>query len=203
MIGLDINDSVIVEQQKAIEAALSTNPKTQKVLQKLIRKAVLEVRAGIMNNVPFNDPRESRKAIRTAVYKQILGANINIYQSRKAHAPSNYEPPRTLRQGQRGGNRLPRSQRTNTVMHYGPYDRGFILRFQNDGTANRNITKLVRVEGTNKYKWSSMGGTYGNRGRIVARHWFKNSAEHYLVAQVDKLASIIDTELAAMLNNKQ
>ena len=44
MIELDVNDSVIVEQRKVLEAALSTNPKTQKALQKLIRQALKDVR---------------------------------------------------------------------------------------------------------------------------------------------------------------
>ena len=44
MIRLEINDAVIVEQKQVLEQALSTNPKTQKALQKLIRKALMEVR---------------------------------------------------------------------------------------------------------------------------------------------------------------
>lgn len=203
MIALDVNDSIVVEQRKVLEQALSTNPKTQKALQKLIREVVMEARAKIMQRVPFNDPRDARKSIRTAVYKKILGANINIYNSHRAHGHSDYEPPRKLRPGQRGGNRRTRSVRTNTVMHYGPYDRGFILRFLNDGTTDRNITKLTRVEGTNKYRWSSLGGTYGNRGRIAPRHWFKGLSEEMLVAQADKLANLIDTELEAILNKKK
>jgi hypothetical protein len=200
MFKLDINDSVVVEQRQVLEQALSTNPKTQKALQKLIRQVVMEARAKVIQHVPFNDPREARKSIRTAVYKKILGANINIYNSRKAHGRTDYEPPRTLRYGQRGGNRRKRSVRTDTVMHYGPYDRGFILRFINDGTADRNITKLTRVEGTNKYRWSSLGGTYGNRGRIAPRHWFKGLSEEMLVAGADNLANLIDDELYEILN---
>jgi len=200
MFQVDINDSVVVQQRQVLEQALSTNPKTQKALQKLIRQIIMEARAKIMQRVPFNDPRDARKSIRTAVYKKILGANINIYNSRKAHGRTDYEPPRKLRPGQRGGNRRPRSVRTDTVMHYGPYDRGFILRFINDGTADRNITKLTRVEGTNKFRWSSLGGTYGYRGRIAPRNWFKGLSEEMLVAQADKLANLIDDELEAMLN---
>ena len=33
MVGLEVNDAIILEQQKVLEAALSTNPKTQKALQ--------------------------------------------------------------------------------------------------------------------------------------------------------------------------
>ena len=40
MIALDINDNVLVEQRKVLEQALSTNPKTQKALQKLIQQVL-------------------------------------------------------------------------------------------------------------------------------------------------------------------
>jgi hypothetical protein len=206
MIGLEVNDAVILEQQKVLEAALSTNPKTQKALQKLIRKALMEVRPELVSaarGAMGSDPRGAAQGIRLSVYKKILGGNVNILNSRKAGKPTTYEPPRKLQPGQRGGNRVPRGKRTDTVMHYGPYDRGFILRFQNDGTANRNITKLTRVEGTNKYRWSSLGGTYGNRGSIKARHWFKGLSEEMLVAKADELANLIDTELENILNKKK
>ena len=203
MFGLEVNDAVVVGQRQVLEQAMSTNPKTQKALQKLIRQVIMEARAKVLQAFPLNDPRQSRKSVRTMVYKKILGANINIYQSRKAHGRSDYEPPRTLRPGQRGGNRRPRSVRTDTVMHYGPYDRGWILRFHNDGTQQRNIQKLTeykRADGTSKFRWSSNGGTYGNRGSLKALHWFKGAAEERLVAAADTLALMIDEELETMLN---
>ena len=95
MIGLEVNDAVIVEQRKVLEQALSTNPKTQKALQNLIRRVVMEARAkvvGAAENAMKDDPRHAARAVRTAVYKKILGANINIYNSRKAHGTSNYTP---------------------------------------------------------------------------------------------------------------
>ena len=49
MIGLEFNDTVIVEQRKVLEQALSTNPKTQKALQKLIRRVVMEARAKVVS----------------------------------------------------------------------------------------------------------------------------------------------------------
>ena len=85
MIGLEVNDAVIVEQRKVLEQALSTNPKTQKALQKLIRRVVMEARSKVVSaaeNAIKNDPRHAARAVRTAVYKKILGANINIYNSR-------------------------------------------------------------------------------------------------------------------------
>ena len=130
MIGLEINDAVVLEQQQILEKALSTNPKTQKALQKLIRQVIMEARAKVISSEKFKngDPRGARNAVRTAVYKKILGANINIYNSRKAHGSTSYEPPRKGLP-KRGGNRRERSPRTARIMSYDALDRGFILRW--------------------------------------------------------------------------
>ena len=193
MIGFEFNDTVILEQQKLLEAALSTNPKTQKALQKLIRKALMEVRPELVSaarGAMGSDPRGAANGIRTAVYKKILGGNVNILNMRrKAGNPTSYEPPRKLKPGQRGGNRVPRGKRTDTVMHYGPHDRQFILRFINSGTSDRMA--------------GSRGGRLsGNRGSIAARNFFGSAGSSALTKAADKLATLIDTELEAMLNKK-
>ena len=193
MIGLEVNDAVILEQQKVLEAALSTNPKTQKVLQKLIRKALMEVRPELVSaarGAMASDPRGAAHGIRTAVYKKILGGNVNILNMRKrAGAPTSYEPPRKLQPHQRGGNRVPRGKRTDTVMHYGPHDRQWILRFINSGTSDR-------MAGTRGGRLS------GNRGSIAARNFFGSAGASALTKASDNLATLIDTELEAMLNKK-
>ena len=186
MVSLEINDAVVLEQKEVLEKALSTNPKTQKALQKLIQQVIKEAREQVVNSVNFDngDPRGAAHSIRRSVYKKILGANINIYNSRKAGRPTSYEPPRKLREGQRGGNRLPRSRDTQRMMHYGPNDRGMVLRWVNSGTGGRT-TK------------------YGNRGSIAARNWFQARGQAALNKAVDTLANLIDTELEAMLNKKK
>ena len=193
MFGIDINDTIILEQQKVLEAALSTNPKTQKALQKLVRQALMEVRPELVSaarGAMENDPRGAAHGIRTAVYKKILGGNINILDMRKkAGTPTSYEPPRKLQPGQRGGNRVPRGSRTDSVMHYGPHDRQWILRFINSGTKDRTA-------GTRGGRLS------GNRGAIAPRNFFRGAGERALAQAVDNLAMLIDTELEAMLNKK-
>jgi hypothetical protein len=193
MFGIDINDTVILEQKKVLEAALSTNPKTQKALQKLIRQALMEVRPELVSaarGAMGNDPRGAAHGIRTAVYKKILGGNINILDMRKkAGTPTSYEPPRKLQPGQRGGNRVPRGARTDSVMHYGPHDRQWILRFINSGTSDRTA-------GTRGGRLS------GNRGAIEPRNFFRGAGERALAQAVENLAVLIDTELEAMLNKK-
>ena len=193
MIGIEVNDAIILEQQKVLEAALSTNPKTQKVLQKLIRKALMDVRPQLVSaarGAMGSDPRGAAQGIRTSVYKKILGGNVNILNMRKkTGSPTSYEPPRKLQPHQRGGNRVPRGKRTDTVMHYGPHDRQWILRFINSGTSER-------MAGTRGGRLS------GNRGSIAARNFFGSAASSALTKAADNLATLIDTELEAMLNKK-
>ena len=188
-----MNNTVVVEQQKILEQALSTNPKTQKALQKLIQQALTEIRPGMVaaaRSALKSDPRGAAHGIRLAVYKKILGGNINILNmKRKAGKPTSYEPPRKLDANphQRGGNRVPRGARTQQVMHYGPHDRGWILRIVNSGTGDR--TAGMRS-----------GRLSGNRGSIAARNFFGSAGMPALMKAADVLANLIDTELEKILN---
>lgn len=186
MFNVDIDNTQIVEQQQILEKALSTNASTERVLRKLIRSEILAARKKVVAEAKFkSDPRGARQAVRTSVYKKILGANINIFSSRKSHSPNSYEPPRKLKPGQWGGNRRKRSARTNTVMHYGPLDRGFIIRFQNSGTGNRSIEPT------------------GNRGSLSAKNFFAPAGDRALAQAADNLAGLIETELAKILNDEK
>ena len=187
MVSLDMNFSVVLEQKQILEQALSTNPKTQKALQKLIRQVIFEARAKVMSAARGkmkSDPRETRLAVRTTVYKQLLGANINMMNSRKAHGNNDYEPTRKLREGQRGGNRIPRSTKTQRMMSYAGYDRGMVLRWLNTGTSGRE-------------------SRYGKRGSIAPRNFFMGAAQSALSSAVDHLSQLIDTELMNILNKKK
>ena len=207
MIGLEIDNTVIVEQKQILEQALSTNPKTQKALQKLIRQVIIEARAQVVSGIKFDngDPRETKRAVRSAVYKKILGANLNILNGRNARHGSNYEPPRKVypgMKGYRGGNRRIRSQRTQDIMTLDPKDRGFILRFVNSGT-NPRYANGRNVSGNNRnirnfFKLQDEGDYY--RGSIAPRNFFKGAAERSLVTAADNLATLIDTELENILS---
>lgn len=197
MVGIDAND-IVLGQQAVLEQALSTNKATQKALQKLIRAAILEARAEVVKNIRFanGDPRGAARSVRTSVYRKVLGANINIYNSRKAGTPISYEPPRKGVSG-RGGNRRQRNAVTRRIMTYGPENRGFILRFVNSGTDDRviNFTPNDKRKHKNANK--------GNRGNIEPRNFFRNLAGPALTKAVDSLATMIDTELEAIINKKR
>ena len=201
MFRLDVNEEAVVEQSQLLERLLSTNPKTQKALQELIRQVILEARAQVVGSISFDngDPRQARRAVRTAVYKKILGANINIYNSRKAHGRTSYEPPRKGSTG-RGGNRRSRNMNTQRIMSYDANDRGFILRFVNSGTNGRNI-QFTTNDRRHVDKWNAHPNT-GNRGQITPRNFFRPVGERALVQATDHLANLIDTELEKMLNKK-
>ena len=53
MFSFEANKAVILESQKALEAALSTSREAEKVLRKIIRKYVLEARAEVVKNIKF------------------------------------------------------------------------------------------------------------------------------------------------------
>ena len=203
MVSLEVNDAVVLEQKQVLEQALSTNPKTQAALRRLIRKVIKEARKETIGNIKFDngDPRGARQSVRTAVYKKILGANINIYNSKKAHSVSNYTPPRKGSTG-RGGNRRPRVSRD--LGKYGPLDRGFILRWVNDGMTKTvpRVINFTEREGRKVDKWNKHPNT-GNRGSITARNFFRGAAEPTLVRATDALANLIDTELENILNKKK
>lgn len=179
-------DAIIVtgieQYQEALRKMQTDNPRTKKELQRIIRNAIGEARKRVIldaKDVLENDPRHAYKAVRNSVYKQILGGQINILSSRRRGAATKYEKPRTLQEGQRGGNRRPRSLRTMQLESYEGADRGFILRFQNAGTAKRETR-------------------FGNRGALAPRHWFGISSAF----QLDSAATQVAEEIENMLQQE-
>ena len=204
MIGLEINDSFVVEQKQVLEQALSTNPKTKAALQKLIRKVIKEARDETVKRIRFanGDPRGTAHSVRRTVYKKILGANINIYDGRKSGGGSNnYEPPR--HPSRRGGNRMKRSGRTEAMMHYPPHQRGMILRWVNDGTNDRYVGGRNGRTDADRERFIQNHEGRGFRGSISSRNFFRGAAEPTLVKAVDSLSRLIDSELVNILNKKK
>lgn len=190
-------DAIIVtgieQYQQALARMQTDNPRTRRELQRIIRKAIGEARRNVIKDAKdvlstrpksasdnwVADPRHAYKAVRNSVYKQILGGQINILSSRHRGAPTKYEPKRTLQQGQRGGNRRKRSEETMRFMSYEGADRGFILRFLNAGTSERETR-------------------YGKRSSLTARQWFGRSSAF----QLDGAASKVAEEIERMLQQE-
>ena len=189
MIGLEFDNTTIVRQKAALEAMLVSNPDTAAAMRKLISQEVSKARAAVAqaaSGALKNDPREAWKAVRRSVYKSILGGQVNILNQKGAASGSNgYRPARKLDSNphQRGGNRRKRSANTDRIDGYVGKDRGFILRFVNSGTAERQTR-------------------YGRRGSITARNWFPNIGQRELEAAAERLAVAIDRELVRIMENK-
>lgn len=193
------------EQMQQLDALLASNPQMEKAMQNVIgrvlNRAKKQMQRSIHSSMP-NDPRDAYKAVRKAVYRRLLGGNINILQKRRAGSQSTYRPTRTLKSGQRGGNRRARSERTMRMDAYKAEDRGFILRFLNSGArvggGNRKLGAFTEDNHRGKVKRGSQGGNIGkygsesmvntgNRGAIAAKNVFGG----HLI----ELGSYIDREL--------
>ena len=189
MIGFEFDNTATVRQKAALEAMLVSNPDTAAAMRKLISAEVSKARAAVAqaaSGALKNDPREAWKAVRRSVYKSILGGQVNILNQKGAASGSNgYRPARKLDSNphQRGGNRRKRSANTDRIDGYVGKDRGFILRFVNSGTAERQTR-------------------YGRRGSITARNWFPNIGQRELEAAAERLAVAIDRELVRIMENK-
>ena len=192
----------LVKQQKELESLMMSNPEMEKRVQKLIRKVLMAARREVgksAKDVMKADPRQAYKAVKTAVYRQILGGSVSILNKRGTKF-DNYQPPRTLQPGQRGGNRRERSDRSNKLMHYAGSSMAFVLRFLNAGTQGRAI-QFVTDPHRSKVKRGSQGGNLqkygkttntGRRGNIAPRNFFSTSSHIAMMKAADQLTTLID-----------
>ena len=210
--ALVIDDTLISNVADNLRAAMTTDPKMRKVVQQHIREALWEARKEMINSANFanGDPRQSLRAIRNSVYEKVLGGQINIKRSRKDHGSgSAYTPPRTLTPGQRGGNRRPRSRRTEQINSGSPLDRGWILNILDKGTKTRvigfrNTVKGNRTRYENRVYRINRGDKAhtGNRGAIAPRNWFRPAAEKALQMAMQRISEMIEIEAAAIVRGE-
>ena len=184
------------EFEKKLAQLKTDNPGFEKRLRGVIRKILGHARFNLRKDAASglhmdSDPRHAYKAVRFAVYKRLFGGQVNILQSRKAGAPSGYEPPRTLVQGQRGGNRRVRTSRN--LNKYEGVDRSFVLRWLNNGMTKTNprVIRFTENEGRHVDKWNKHPNT-GNRGAIKARNWFRGASLEELQKVAGEMQSLID-----------
>lgn len=133
-----------------------------------------------------HDPRGAHVSVSRDKVKSVNGAiraQIKIYQPKTAGSvKASYIPERKLDKNphQRGGNRLPRSRRTEMLQNYGPRDRGFILRWLESGTSSRK-------------------SRYGNRGSIAPHARFGPISEQYLEPVLQRLCEKIEKKTAELI----
>lgn len=180
------------EQVKQLRRMMSEDPYFRRRVNAVIKTVLSEARREVTQHAQGamdSDPRHAYKAVRTAVYRRILGGNLNILQKRKAGAPGNYQKPR---KGLplRGGNRWGRSERTKQLEGYEGADRGFILRFINAGASNRAIRSYTDSSGTRHDLLTHAKG--GSRGNISARNWFGQASQQALESASASMQDFID-----------
>ncbi|MBR6604591.1 MAG: hypothetical protein IKK92_01760 [Prevotella sp.] len=173
----------IVRQKQDLENLLMSNPAMEKKVQGLIRKVLLVARrqvSGDIKGVIKSDPRQAYKAVKSAVYKRILGGNISLLSKRTSGKRGPVPPvvhqleTRVNSKGNhRGGNRMPRSRRTEDLLTYQGADRGFILRFLNAGTDTRE-------------------SGIGFRGAIAPRNFFADSSQQAMENAAAQLDTLLD-----------
>jgi hypothetical protein len=202
--ALIIDTSVIENQMKVLQAASTMDSELGKRLRDVIATEMKAVRDRIVGNIKFEngDPRGTAKAVRRVVYQKILGGNVNIMDRRAASGSTNsFEAPRIVypgMKGHRGGNRNIRSKRTDDILHYGPLDRGWILRIVNSGT-------IPRYANGRNGRWGKRGGinrTFARlqeegdyfRGSIGARNFFGMKGEPEMQKALGNLQEMIDQE---------
>lgn len=168
------------EFEQKLEQLKTTNPGFERRLRAVIRKILGHARANLQKEAASglrmdSDPRHAYKAVRYAVYKRLLGGQVNILNSRKAGGETGYRPARTLTPGQRGGNRRVRTLRN--LDKYEGVDRGFVLRWLNGGMTKTNPRTIRFTENDNRKvdKWNKHLNT-GNRGAIAPRNWFRGAS---------------------------
>lgn len=196
----------IEELRERLERLRTTHHDMQADLKKIMRVVIKQaqkdllkiskkkVGSGYANSQ--HDQRQAYRAIKAMVYKRIFGGNVNI-MSKKSAGKYRASIPKKKQQHGRGGNRRPRSERTIRMMSYWGEDRGFILRWLNNGTARRQI----RTDNNSRVNKMVMRGRSsesldrmrtGNRGKILGTHWFGTSSVEEMNKMSEYLSRLID-----------
>lgn len=188
----------LAEQVKQLRRMMSEDPYFRRRVNAVIKTVLSEARREVTQHAQGamdSDPRHAYKAVRSAVYRRILGGNLNILQKRKGGAPTSYQKPR---KGLplRGGNRWGRSNRTNQLEGYEGTDRGFILRFINAGANYRAIRTYSDKNGDSFSLRTFAKG--GNRGNIETRNWFGNASQ----AALEKVSIRMDNFIDQIINEE-
>lgn len=199
-------DVIIIEGveklQKDMQKLYLKNPRFFKQSRQIMTEAMKVARKEVISAAKSaldNDPRKAYQAVRTAVWRKVLGGNVNILQRRKANGKQ-YVGGNI---GQRGATR-----RTRQLAGYYGSDRSFVLRFLNAGTGQRTVKGMNgntsfsldarKGRGKRVYK-----GTLGNRGSIQARNWFKAPADSALQHAAEVFSTLMARAIHEVWNEQK
>ena len=181
--------TIDLENNTKLDQLLLTNPEMEKKVRRIVRQVILGAMGPVQQAADRQSAKQAAQAVRKAVYKKILGGSINILDSRgRAGSRAPLPPVRhrleydtNSKGNHRGGNRIPRSRRTEDLLTYQGKDRAFILRFLNSGTTSRH-------------------NGYRSTGAIAARNWFKNITHRELQAASEQFDLLLDALIKKEFN---
>lgn len=188
----------VYKAEEEIESLLTSNPRAAKAFDKAIRKLLQRTARDVRraNAAAIgNDPRKAARAVKTAVYKRILGGAVSILDKKRASGTrARLVRARKLDSNphQRGGNRMQRSQRTEDMETYFGSDRAFVLRFLNSG-ADRTNAGAMRSRSGSHLKAPA------NRGIITARNFFDAATTRAMEANMAQFEEDFRNELKDIL----
>jgi hypothetical protein len=205
-ISIDINDQILENQMHALQACMTVDSEMGKRLRELIFQELKRVRYDIAGGLKFanGDPRGTRGAVKRYIASKYLGGVVSILDGGTSGSKNSYEAPRKLRPGQRGGNRMIRSKRTDEILHYGPDERSFVLRFINSGTkpryANGRNGKWDKRGGNRTFfKLQEEGDYY--RGSIAPRNFMSRLGNPSMQRALENLSKMVDEEFDKLLKS--
>lgn len=129
-------------------------------LRNAVRYILAEARKDVVSDLSSkitNDPRHAVRAVRHTLYERIIGGQINILRKKRAGKTGSV-PAST-----RG-----RLKKTEQMLGYMGSDRGFILRFLNAGTRERESSYMNAHPIRN--------GNRASRGSILGQNFFGPAA---------------------------
>lgn len=171
-------------------------PVLRAVLARIIRKVANNVRKNArkdIKNYMDSDTRQASQAVKVAVYKSIMGGNVSILDPKKASSwRCTVNKTRKLDSDphMRGGNRVPRSKRTEELDGYFGTDRAFVLRFLSQG-ADRTKSNM-RVQGNRRVA--------AHRNVLSSRFNFESIAQGHLDKELDSIEELASQEIQKMLS---
>ena len=195
---VEINQQLLDNQREALRACMTVDSEMGKRLREAIFNELKAARNKIVESIRFanGDPRGTAHAVKRYIAGKYLGGVVSIadYKLRKTGGTNSYEAPRTLRPGQRGGNRMARGARTAQILGYAPQDRAFILNWVDQGTGER-------VAGFGKMKKLDLSKTNGKgrRGQIAPRGFFKTLGEPAMETAIKNLGKMVGEEFEKLL----
>lgn len=177
---------VEIENNVRLDLLLTHNREMDKKLNDLTKKVIRKARGELVKNARVgldmdSDPRSAYRAIKSTVYRRIKGGNVSILSKRRASSKRFPLPPTTRT----------RSKRTEQLLSYYGADRGFILRFLNNGTQPR------AVKGINGRRGFISQAASGNRGSISSRNWFGHASQ----AEMEKAAAELEKMIDELIQN--